>query len=134
MRFNLQVLTVVSIASILGFVNSADAQIKRSVEENIQVYEYPAIEPEVNLLCYVTTKTPTNFDLSRLCGFVGAPSSTSGGTSFGGGNYPSGGTSFGGSSYRNGGASSGVCNSPSDIASDGSRCGGRASSEKRGGR
>jgi hypothetical protein len=126
MRFKLQVLSIACIASILGFVNSVDAQMKRSVEENIQTYEYPAIEPDVNLLCYVTTKTPTNFDLGRLCGFVAAPSPVSS-------NY-SDGYSGGGSSYPGGGSSSGVCNYPDDIASDGSRCGGRAASERRGGK
>ncbi|OUL25452.1 hypothetical protein BV378_15390 [Nostoc sp. RF31YmG] len=137
MRFKLQFFSIVSIISIVGFANSVDAQIKQSVEENIQVYEYPVIEPDVNLLCYVTTKTPTNFDLSRLCGFVSAPS-TSGGNSR---NYSSGSNSvksnFGGDSYPSyptGVTPSKVCNVPSDIASDGSRCGGRAASEKQGGR
>jgi hypothetical protein len=45
--------------------------------------------------------------------------------------------SYGGASYHSypsGSSSSGVCNVPSDVARDGSRCGGRAASEKRGGR
>jgi hypothetical protein len=73
------------------------------------------------LLCYAKTDTPNTFDLSRLCGFIQVGSQDNGG--FGSG-YSGGGSR---------GRSRGVCRYPGDIASDGSRCGGRSSSDKEGG-
>jgi hypothetical protein len=72
-------------------------------------------------LCYAQTNTPRTFDLTRLCGSVGVESNSGGVSSYSGGSNPS-------------ASPSGVCNVPSDTASDGSRCGGRAASEKKGGR
>jgi len=69
------------------------------------------------LLCYAKTDTPNTFDLSRLCGFIQVGSQDNGGFSSG----------------YSGGGSRGICRYPSDIARDGSRCGGRASSDKEGG-
>ncbi|NJN13341.1 MAG: hypothetical protein HC815_37685, partial [Richelia sp. RM1_1_1] len=64
------------------------------------------------------TSTPKTFDLSRLCGFKPSPlpSSNVGGSV---------------SSTSSGGGS---CNVPSDRDSNGNRCGGRAASERKGGR
>jgi hypothetical protein len=73
--------------------------------------------------CYAQTNTPRKFDLTRLCGSVMAESNLSG-------------AGDSASSYSGGSnaSSSGICNTPNDIASNGSRCGGRAASEKKGGR
>lgn len=65
----------------------------------------------------------TTFDLSRICGY--APSAPVG---------IEGGSFVGGSGGSGGGGGGGSCDVPSDIASNGSRCGGRAASEKSGGR
>jgi hypothetical protein len=71
--------------------------------------------------CFVQTETPTRFDLSRLCGI--APANATVNSSEGSG-YSSNG----------GGSSGGICNTPTDRARDGSLCGGRAASERKGGR
>ena len=68
--------------------------------------------------CYAQTSNNRKFDLTRLCGSV--PTSS-----------PTGGSGF---TSNSPGGSIGVCNEPSDTASDGSRCGGRAASGKKGGR
>jgi len=72
--------------------------------------------------------TGSSLNLESICNYVpvvvAAPSGD------GGGSLSSGTVSSGGG----GGSSSGPCNNPSDRASDGSRCGGRAASERSGGR
>lgn len=139
MRFRLQVLSVVSIASIIGFASSAAARIPSNFEGSLQYHSYPTAAPATNLFCYAKTNTRTTFDLARLCGFVTTPSPTSSNGGRTPSSTPSPASSFGsgtpsGASYRGGGTSSGVCNVPTDIARDGSQCGGRAASERPGGK
>lgn len=90
------------------------------MESALKYRNYP--ESKANgqtFVCYAETNTPKTFDLSRLCGFEASP-------------LPS--YSGGGSSRASSSSGSGKCNVPSDRASDGSRCGGRAASVKKGGR
>jgi hypothetical protein len=94
-------------------------------EESLDYHKFPNIDRTQSVPnCYAQTHNTRNFDLTRLCGFIPTSSSSSGGYT-GGGGYSSGNSS---------GGSGGVCNVPSDTASDGSHCGGRAASEKKGGR
>jgi hypothetical protein len=90
------------------------------LEELLHYHNLPKIGRTQSVSnCYAQTNNNRKFDLTRLCGSVPTSSPT------GAGNYSSGNSSSG---------SSGVCNVPTDIASDGSLCGGRAASGKKGGR
>ncbi|MEH2100914.1 MAG: hypothetical protein V7K76_14410 [Nostoc sp.] len=127
-------LLAINVAStVIVLASSASAQSQPGFEEALHKSNYPIGSNET--LCYAKTDTPNTFDLSRLCGFVSAPMPVSNvSTSY---NRLSGDSSHGGTGYTKfstGGTSSGVCNFPSDIARDGSRCGGRAASERPGGR
>ncbi|QLE42208.1 hypothetical protein FD723_18485 [Nostoc sp. C052] len=133
-------LLVLSVAStIIGLANSATAQAQPGFEKALHNSNYPTASNEA--LCYAKTDTPSTFDLSRLCGLISAPTVNNGSASYR--NFSTGGisspapvntssSSYG--SFSAGSTSSGVCNVPSDTARDGSRCGGRAASERRGGR
>ena len=122
------ILSMAAVAALIGISGKSFAQTqpthssaaKSSLEKVLrQSFEVTRF----NSLCYAQTHTPKTFDLTRLCGAVTAesnPSGTSGGVS----------SSSSGSNPN----PSGDCNTPDDIASDGSRCGGRAASEKKGGR
>jgi hypothetical protein len=79
-------------------------------------------------ICYMQDNQGQMFDLTSLCGLVASPGS-SGSSSFGAGGYSGGNFSSSGS-----GSGSGVCNVPSDRDARGNRCGGRAASERAGGR
>lgn len=118
---SLRVISIVSLLSSVVIISPALAE-RGGFEEALQYRNFPITEYDSSL-CYAKTDSPKTFDLTRLCGFVGTPVSTDNSVYSGGG----------GGSYG-GGVSSGKCNYSSDIASDGSRCGGRASSEKTGGR
>lgn len=90
---------------------------------------YPQVSratAENQLRCFMHMPTGSSLNLESICNYfpviVAAPSGGGGGSS-------SSGTSGGGGS-----SSSGRCNVASDTASDGSRCGGRAASERSGGR
>ena len=87
---------------------------------------YPFVaNPMVNPPSCFAESLGTTFDLSRICGY--APSSP---VSIEGGSFVGGSSAGGGG----GGVAGGPCNVPSDIAGDGRRCGGRAASERSGGR
>lgn len=112
-------LLIFSVAFTIGTTSSAFGQSQSDFEKALQQNRYPTASNEA--ICYAKTDAPSTFDLSRLCGSAVVPTSTSGG--------------YSGSSYRylsTGGTSNGVCNVPSDIARDGSRCGGRAANERLG--
>jgi hypothetical protein len=88
-------------------------------EQSLDYYKYPNTDLNQNTPnCYAQTNNTRAFDLTRLCGFTPKTSPTGGGYSTSGGTPPS----------------TGVCNTPDDRASNGSRCGGRAASERKGGR
>jgi hypothetical protein len=88
------------------------------LEQSVNYYKYPKTHSQQAMPnCYVQTGNARSFDLTRLCGFISSPSATSTDDN-----------------YSGGGSSTGVCNVPSDRASDGSRCGGRAASRREGGR
>lgn len=90
------------------------------MESALEYRNYP--ESEANgqtFVCYAETNTPKTFDLSRLCGFEASP-------------LPS--TTGGGGGIASSSSGSGKCNVPNDRASDGSRCGDRAASKRKGGR
>ncbi|MEA5595745.1 hypothetical protein [Rivularia sp. UHCC 0363] len=89
------------------------------MESALKYRNYPSSKTSgQTFVCYAQTSTPKTFDLSRLCGFKPSPSvSETGG---------SGGTVTG--------SGSGRCDTPNQTASDGSLCGGRAASERKGGR
>ncbi|MEB3218434.1 MAG: hypothetical protein VKN72_19675 [Nostocales cyanobacterium 94392] len=90
------------------------------IESALKYRNYP--ESKVSgqsFVCYAQTSTPKTFDLSRLCGFKPSASSSETG---------------GGSSSTSSSSGNGRCNVASDRASDGSLCGGRAASERKGGR
>lgn len=128
-------LLAINVAStVIVLASSASAQSQPGFDEALHKSNYPTGSNET--LCYAKTDTPDTFDLSRLCGFVSAPMPVSNvSTSY---NRLSGDDSSqshpGYTKFSTGGTSSGVCNIPSDIARDGSRCGGRAASERPGGR
>ncbi|MBD2570019.1 hypothetical protein [Anabaena lutea] len=110
------------LCSITVFAGSAAGQVtlNRGFERALRVGGYDTAIGD-SLICYAETNTASTFDLSRLCGIVPARSSGNDGYTGSGSGY-------------SGGGSDGVCNFPDDIARDGSRCGGRARSEKPGGR
>lgn len=90
-------------------------------------YPYPQVSratAENQLRCFMHMPTGSSLNLESICNYVpiivAAPSG--------------GGSSSSGSSSGGGGSSSGRCNVASDRASDGSLCGGRAASERPGGR
>lgn len=91
------------------------------IEKGYPFVANPKIDPPS---CFAES-LGTTFDLSRICGYApSAPVGIEGGGFVGGSSAGSGG----------GGGADGPCNVPSDIAGDGKRCGGRAASERRGGR
>ena len=106
--------------------------------ETIAKYSpYPIIPRErtENLECHMITSEGLGLDLTRICDdipdlplsdYVGSPLSTGVSSSSSGGGGGSGGR---GSSGGRGGS----CPTAESRASDGSRCGGRASSERSGG-
>ncbi|MDZ8138850.1 MAG: hypothetical protein RM049_26700 [Nostoc sp. DedQUE04] len=127
-------LLVLSVAStVTAFASSVLAQSQPGLEEALQGSNYPTGSNEA--LCYAKTDAPSTFDLSRLCGLISKPMLINN-TAITGASYnrlPSDSSTYSGNSYRNfssGSTSSGVCNVPSDIARDSSRCGGRAASER----
>ena len=130
MRCKPLVFGAISTISIVTLAGSAVAQTQPGFEQALKSL-YPTGSNN-SLICYAETDTPNTFDLTRLCGSVSAPSSVS--------TPSSSNSSYGGASYNRfssgsgGGTSTGRCNTPNDTASDGSRCGGRAASERRGGK
>ncbi|MBH8564440.1 hypothetical protein I8748_20015 [Nostoc sp. CENA67] len=114
---------VLGAASIVIFAGSAVAQTSGSFEQALYQSLYPVASND-SLICYAETNTPNTFDLTRLCGSVSTPPSSN--SNYGGG------ASY--NTFSGGSTSTGRCNTPNDIASDGSRCGGRAASERPGGR
>jgi len=94
---------------------------------------YPQVSSataENQLRCFMHMPTGSSLNLESICNYVPVVvAAPSGG---GGGSTSSGSVSSGGGG--GGGSSSGSCNNPSDTASDGSRCGGRAASARPGGR
>lgn len=90
-------------------------------------YQYPVVpEPIVSMpFCYIKLQDGRMLNLEQICGVVLA-SSTPPITSTPNSN----GATTGGQPTRQ----RNTCNTPDDIAADGSRCGGRAASEKPGGR
>lgn len=128
MRYKPLVFGATSTISIVMLAGSAVAQTQPNFEQALYKSLYPTGSNN-SFICYAETNTPNTFDLTRLCGFVSAPSSVS--------TPSSSNSSYGGASYNRfsgGGTSTGRCNTPNDIASDGSRCGGRAASERPGGK
>jgi uncharacterized membrane protein YgcG len=95
---------------------------------------YPQVSratAENQLRCFMHMPTgSSSLNLESLCGYVPTVAVSAGGG--GGGSLSSGTVSSGGGG--GGGSSSGPCNVASDRASDGSLCGGRAASERSGGR
>ncbi|MEO0687680.1 MAG: hypothetical protein AAFY76_22175, partial [Cyanobacteria bacterium J06649_11] len=90
------------------------------MESSLKYHNYPSSKAiGQSFICYAETGNSKMFDLSRICGFKPSslPSETGGGVSKASSN-----------------PGNGKCNTPNDRASDGSRCGGRAASEKKGGR
>lgn len=137
MRCKPLVFGAASTVLIVTLAGSAVAQTQPGFEQALYKSLYPTVSNN-SLICYAETNTPNTFDLTRLCGFVSTPSSVS--TSPSVSAPPSSNSSYGGASYNRfsggsgGGTSTGRCNTPNDTASDGSRCGGRAASERRGGK
>lgn len=133
MRCKPLVFGATSTISIVILAGSAVAQTQPGFEQALYKSLYPTVSNN-SLICYAETNTPNTFDLTRLCGFVSTPTPSSVSTS------PSSNNSYGGASFNKfsggsgGGTSTGKCNTPNDTASDGSRCGGRAASERRGGK
>lgn len=119
MNYALKIFSVAALSLAVSY--PAVAQNQPGLEKALEYRNFPATEYD-SPFCYANTDSPKTFDLTRLCGGIASPASFNGG-----------GTSGGGSNY---GAStgSGKCNYSSDTASDGSRCGGRAASRKRGGK
>ena len=116
----------------------AIALLPTAVHANPEYAPYPIIPRErvERLRCHMITVEGYGLDLTKLCDDIpdmplnhpypprqGVSSSSSSG---GGGN--------GGSGGSGGSSSGGNCPTASSTASDGSRCGGRASSERPGGR
>jgi hypothetical protein len=123
------ILSLAAVAALVGMGGESFAQSKpmRSpgAKSNFEKVLRRSFAPtRLNSVCYAQTNTARKFDLTRLCGAVTSESNlggTDGGVS----------SSSGSSNPK----PSGTCNVASDIiASDGSRCGGRAASEKKGGR
>lgn len=85
------------------------------------------VSGEPNYYCYVEAQNGAILSLESMCG-QGSDTSDAGGSS----------TSSSGSSTSSrsssSGSSSGNCDTPDDIAADGSRCGERAASARAGGR
>ncbi|MEH2419714.1 MAG: hypothetical protein V7K48_01815 [Nostoc sp.] len=143
MRCKPLVFGATSTISIVMLAGSAVAQTQPGFEQALYKSLYPTVSNN-SLICYAETNTPNTFDLTRLCGFVSTPSSVSTSPSVSTpssvSTSPSSNSSYGGASYNRfsggsgGGTSTGICNTPNDTASDGSRCGGRAASERRGGK
>jgi hypothetical protein len=133
----INVIFIACCTSIVVLPCFAFAQKKPGFEEALYKGGYITTSSD-SLICYAETNTPNTFDLTRLCGFVSTFSPSGGGYGVPGySKSPSGGGYYGVPDYSNspsGGSSSGRCNTADDIASDGSRCGGRASDRKPGGR
>lgn len=132
MRCKPLVFGAASTVLIVTLASSAVAQTQPGFEQALYKSLYPTGSND-SFICYAETDTPNTFDLTRLCGSVSTPSSVSA--------PPSSNSSYGGASYNRfsggsggGTSTSGRCNTPNDTASDGSRCGGRAASERRGGK
>lgn len=122
------ILSLAAVAALVGMGGESFAQSQpmhlsgaKSDFEKVLHQSFPVSSYSTG--CYAQTNTPRKFDLTRLCGAVTAESNL--------GSAGDGASSFSGSLNPR---PSGTCNVASDIASDGSRCGGRAASEKKGGR
>lgn len=86
------------------------------------------VSGEPNYYCYVEAANGTILSLESLCG-QGSGTSDAGGSS-----TSSSSSSSSSSRSSSSGSSSGNCDTPDDIAADGSRCGERAASVRAGGR
>lgn len=97
-------------------------------------YGFPVSDtPPGDLPCYMVTSNRNTLNLGRLCGATPRLNTSQTNTSptfYSPRNFSSPG------SFRSSGSrsSSGRCETPDDIAADGSQCGGRAASERPGGR
>ncbi len=95
---------------------------------------YPVAQKNANPVCYMEQQEGSTLDLTRLCASSARPirSGSSGNTltnnSYSGFNSSPSSSSSGNSISSKFSGRSGNCNSPDDIAADGSRCGGRAAS------
>ncbi|MEH1844245.1 MAG: hypothetical protein V7L25_04340 [Nostoc sp.] len=155
MRCKPLVFGAASTVLIVTLASSAVAQTQPGFEQALYKSLYPTGSND-SFICYAETDTPNTFDLTRLCGSVSTPSSVSASPSVSipssvftfpsvsipssVSTFPSSNNSYGGASYNKfsgdsgGGTSTGRCNTPNDTAIEGSRCGGQAASERRGGK
>jgi uncharacterized membrane protein YgcG len=103
------------------------------------VHAFPRVSQQLaeeQFICFMHTNAGDSMDLRSLCG-EGSDNYSGGSGSASSNSSSSSSSSSSSRSYSSGGgssSSSGVCNVPSDRDSAGRRCGGRAASERPGGR
>ena len=98
-------------------------------------YNFPITDVDAgDLSCYMVSRSGNTLDLARLCGSVRSINYNGQVTGTGGAAITPRGLNGQNAQNRQSSSNGGICNTPDDIARDGSRCGGRAASERQGGR